>query len=224
VTGLRAAPSVSVAVALAVLVPGVARADTAEQIRAEIQSALPDELSAVEVRVPSSLAGAAAEQVVVDWQRPARPGWLTLRVRIGDRSGWVRARVAAVVPAVVAVRDLAAGHVIAEADVRVEMRPAAAGANAAIGGLEGAVGRALRQPVAAGATLPSGALERAAPLPRGHEVTALVRRGRLSISAAAVLERSAAIGQVTTARLRATGRVVRGRLIDSETILIEVSQ
>jgi hypothetical protein len=38
-----------------------------------------------------------------------------------------------------------------------------------------------------------------------------------------VLERAAAVGEPTSVRLRATGRVVRGRLIDSQTVLVEVS-
>jgi len=222
------------ALALAPVGSGAARADTAaaaradvgERIRIEVQAGLPAELSAIEVRLPAGLAGASANPatpIAIDWSRAARPGWLTLRVTVGTRSGWVRARIAALSPSVVAVRDLPAGHVVGEEDVRVEMRPVAAHGGAAIAGLEGAVGRALRQPVSAGGVLLSGALERAAPFPRGQPVTALIRRGRLTISAAGVLERSAPIGQETTVRLRATGRVVRGRLIDSHTVLIEVS-
>ncbi len=214
--------SVSVCLALAAAAPGLARAGTEERIRAEIDGALPADLRAVELRVPASLARAGSGAVSVDWRRPARPGWITLRVRAGERTGWVRARLAAVQPTVVAARDLPAGHAVGEADVRVEPRPAAAGA-APIAGIEAVVGRALRQPVAAGAPVPAGALERAAPLPRGHQVTALVRRGNLAIAAAGVLERAAPIGQPTSVRLHATGRVVRGRLIDSHTVLVEVS-
>jgi flagella basal body P-ring formation protein FlgA len=202
---------------------GTALADVEDRIRGEIDAALPADLRAVEVRVPASLARAGSGAVAVDWSRPARPGWITLRVRAGDRSGWVRARLAAVLPTVVAARDLPAGHALGEADVRIELRPAAAGAPPAIAGLEGVLGRALRQPIAAGAPVPAAALERSAPLPRGHQVTALVRRGRLAINAAGVLERAAAVGQPTSVRLRATGRVVRGRLIDSQTVLVEVS-
>jgi flagella basal body P-ring formation protein FlgA len=106
--------------------------------------------------------------------------------------------------------------------VRVELRPAAPGA-ATAAAVEEVVGRALRRPVAAGAPLPAAALERAAPFPRGHLVTALVRRGRLTISAAGALERPAPVGQPTAVRLRATGRVVRGRLVDPSTVLVEVS-
>ncbi|HWM88609.1 MAG TPA: flagellar basal body P-ring formation chaperone FlgA [Kofleriaceae bacterium] len=210
------------ALALALAVPAAARADTSDRIRAEIDSALPAELRAVEIRVPKALSSAGSDSIQVDWSRPARPGWLSLRVRAGDRSGWVRARLAAVAATVVAARDLPAGHRIGEADVRVEMRPIAPGSQP-IAGIEGVVGRALRQPAAAGAPLAQSALDRAAPMPRGHQVTALVRRGRLSISAAGVLERAAPIGQDTTVRLRATGRVVRGRLVDSRTVLLEVS-
>jgi flagella basal body P-ring formation protein FlgA len=187
---------------------------------------LPPELHAAEVRVPSSIERGPGGDVEVTWRRAARPGWLTLRVRVGDRAGWVRARLAAVLPAVVAARDLAAGHSIVEEDVRVEMRPAPARASksgAVMSGVEGVVGRVLRQPVAAGAPVPPGSLERSAPLPRGHQVTAQVRRGRLSISAAGVLERPASIGGPTLVRLRSSGHVVRGRLIDSHTVLIEVS-
>lgn len=211
-----------VCLALAAAAPGVARAGAEEQIRAEIDGALPASLRAVEVRVPAQLARAGAGAFSVDWRRPARPGWITLRVRAGDRTGWVRARLAAVQPTVVAARDLPAGHAVGEADVRVELRPVAAGA-APIAGIEGVIGRALRQPVAAGAPVPAGALERAAPLPRGHQVTAIVRRGNLAVAAAGVLERAAPIGGPTSVRLHATGRVVRGRLVDPQTVLVEVS-
>jgi len=223
---MRPATSLCLAACLALAAaaaPGLALAGAEDQIRAEIDAALPADLRAVEVRVPASLARAGAGAVAVDWSRPARPGWITLRVRAGERSGWVRARLAAVLPTVVAARDLPAGHAIGEADVRVELRPAAAGGPPAIAGLEGVLGRALRQPLAAGAAVPATALERSAPLPRGHRVTALVRRGRLAITATGVLERPAPVGQPTSVRLRATGRVVRGRLIDSHTVLVEVS-
>jgi len=206
--------------AAALLAPGVARADATARIRAEIEAALPGDLRAVEVRVPSSLAGAGGA-IAIDWSRPARPGWITLRVRAGERSGWVRTRLAALAATVVAARDLPAGHSMAEADVRVELRAASAGP--VLAGVESVIGRALRQPVAAGAPIPAAALERAAPLPRGHQVNALVRRGRLSISAAGLLERPAPVGQTTTVRLRATGRIVHGRLVDSNTVIVEVS-
>jgi flagella basal body P-ring formation protein FlgA len=204
-----------------VLAPRPARADVSEQIRAEIDAALPVELRTIDVRVPASLARARGA-IAIDWRRPARPGWTTLRVEVGSHSGWVRARLATLAPTLVAARDLPAGHSLAEADVRIELR-AATGANPGVDSIEGAVGRALRRPVSAGAAIPPAALERAAPLPRGHMVTALIRRGSLSVSAAGVLERAAPIGQATSVRLRATGRVVRGRLLDSHTVLIEVS-
>lgn len=210
---------VAALIAIALAAPSVARAGAADEIRAEIQAALPAELHAVEVRVPSALERAAGD-VEVSWRRAARPGWLTLRVRVGDRSGWVRAHIARLVPSVVAARDLPAGHRIADADVRVEMRPAGRGET--IAGVDGVVGRALRQPVAAGAALAAGSLERGAPLPRGHQVTARVERGRLSITASGVLERPAPIGGATQVRLR-NGHVVRGRLVDSNTVLIEGS-
>lgn len=213
----------ALALAGTALAPASARADATDRIRTEIEAGLPDGLSAVEVVVPPRLASAGDGEITVDWRRPARPGWLTLRVRAGRSEGWVRARLAALASVVVAARDLPAGHTIGEDDVRVELRPAPA-ANAAMAGVEGVVGRALRRPVAAGAPVPAAALERAAPLPRGQDVTAVVRRGRLSITAAGVLERPAPVGQATTVRLRATGRVVRGRLIDSHTVLIEVNQ
>jgi flagella basal body P-ring formation protein FlgA len=221
-----ASTSLGLALALslagAALAPAVARADVADQIRAEIDAGLPPDLRVVEVRVPMSLAGAGTDAITIDWRRGARPGWMTLRVRAGQRSGWVRARLAALAPTVVATRDLPVGLTIGQADVRIELVPVV-GASSAVAGVEGVIGRALRQPVAAGAPVPAGALEQSAPLPRGHEVTALIRRGNLSISAAGTLERPAAIGQATSVRLRATGRVVRGRLIDSHSVLIEVS-
>jgi flagella basal body P-ring formation protein FlgA len=218
---MRSALALVLAVAAAAA-GGSARAenDPSARIQAEIQAALPAELTVVDVRVPRALAGADGP-IQVDWRRPARAGWLTLRVRIGDRSGWVRARAAAVTPVVVAARDLPVGAVIGEADVRIEMRPA--GSAATIAGLEGVVGRAVRQPIASGAPLSPAALDRAAPLARGTPVTALVRRGRLAVTAAGTLERPAPIGQPTSVRLRSTGRVVRGRLIDSKTVLVEVS-
>jgi flagella basal body P-ring formation protein FlgA len=219
---IRLSACLSVALALAAAAPGVARAGIEEEIRAEIDGALPASLRAVEVRVPAHLARAGSGAVSIDWRRPARPGWITLRVRAGQRDGWVRARLASVQPTVVAARDLPAGHTVGDADVRIEQRPVAAGSDP-IAGLEGVVGRALRQPVGAGAPFAAAALERAAPLPRGHQVTALVRRGNLAIAAGGVLERAAPIGHATSVRLHATGRVVRGRLIDSQTVLVEVS-
>jgi flagella basal body P-ring formation protein FlgA len=204
------------------LAPRPARADVSDQIRAEIDAALPAQLRAVDLRVPASLASARSGAIAIDWRRPARPGWTTLRVQVGERSGWVRARLAALTATLIAVRDLPAGHTLDAADVRIEQR-AAFTANPSIDSIEGAIGRALRRPVAAGAAIPPAALERAAPLPRGHMVTAHIRRGSLSVSAAGVLERAAPIGSATSVRLRATGRVVRGRLVDAQTVVIEVS-
>lgn len=211
--------------ALALGAPGAALAGSSDRIQGEIQAALPAELGVVELRVPRPLEHIGGAPIHIDWRRPARPGWLTLKITAGARSGWVRARIAEITPVVVAIRALPAGHVIGPDDVAIEtraidrrgLRPSALVA------LEAAIGRTVRVAVGAGAAVPPGSLERAAPLPRGHIVKAVVRRGGLTIATAGALERPAPIGEATSVRLRSTGRVVPGRLIDSHTVLLEVT-
>jgi flagella basal body P-ring formation protein FlgA len=199
----------------------VALAGPGDRIQGEIQSALPAELSVVELRVPRPLEHIGDAPIQIDWRRPARTGWLTLRVTAGAKSGWVRARLAQVIPVVIATRALPPGHVIGPDDVAVEAR-AVDRRGAALLGVEAAIGRTVRVAVGAGAAVPPGALERSAPLPRGHLVKAVVKRGGLTISTAGALERPASIGAATSVRLRSTGRVVQGRLIDSATVLLEM--
>ena len=211
--------------ALALGAPAVALAGSSDRIQGEIQSALPAELGVVELRVPRPLEHIGDAPIQIDWRRPARTGWLTLRITAGAKSGWVRARIAQVTPVVIATRALPAGHVIGPDDVALEARAIdRPGPRAALLGVEAAIGRTVRVAVGAGAAVPPGSLERSAPLPRGHLVKALVRRGGLTISTAGALERPASIGAATTVRLRSTGRVVAGRLIDSHTVVLEVTQ
>ena len=209
--------------ALALGAPAAALAGSSDRIQGEIQSALPAELSVVELRVPRPLEHIGDAPIQIDWRRPARTGWLTLRVTAGAKNGWVRARIAQVTPVVIATRALPPGHVIGPGDVAVEARaverPGARGG--ALVGVEAAIGRTVRVAVGAGAAVPAGALERSAPLPRGHQVKAVIRRSGLTISTAGAMERPAAIGEATSVRLRSTGKVVPGRLIDSDTVLLE---
>jgi len=59
------------------------------------------------------------------------------------------------------------------------------------------------------------------PLPRGTAVVALSRAGAVTISTPARLERSAPIGGRAEARVTATGRLVRGTLLDGPALSIE---
>lgn len=195
------------------------------QVAAAAARQLPAGLALTDVRVPRALAGAAdAADVVVTFVTAPRAGRASVKVALRDaaghtRAGWATLVVARVRTVLVAARALPAGATLAAGDVITADRPDGGPA-----GLELApdalIGATLTDALAAGAALPAGAVTLPAPVARGAAVRVIVRRGAIAITARGTLERSARPGERVATRVAATDRVVEGRLVGADTVVV----
>lgn len=126
---------------------------------------------------------------------------------------WVKVDVRARRPAVVAVRDLQAGSLIAADSVRPEtrvdpLRPD----SAAVQSVSDAIGRLLLAPVKSGAEVPVRALAEAPLVTTGQTVPVEVRSGRATLRFDAIVQNSARGGDYTSLRNPANGKTFRARI------------
>jgi flagella basal body P-ring formation protein FlgA len=136
------------------------------------------------------------------------------------KTGWAMVQLEAMRPVLVARRPLASGDSLGGGAVAVELRAvdAASACDLPVTALEGAH---IRASVDAGGLVACGVIERAAPVGRGTPVRVVVKRGKVQIVAQATLETSARPGESAQARLEGSQRLVRGRLADAGTLVME---
>jgi flagella basal body P-ring formation protein FlgA len=193
------------------------------EVAVAVIRALPTGLALTDVSAPSSLAKRRGK-VQVAWKSAPRAGRVSVLVTVGEGAqsarGWVALELTEVRRVLVARRALSAGTRLGENDVRVEDRPAAAGAALE---LEPAavVGASLSVDVPAGGALPAAKVSLPPPLARGTAVRVLVRRGAVTVAGRGVLERSARVGERAGARVEPSQRVLDGRLVDDHTLVVE---
>jgi flagella basal body P-ring formation protein FlgA len=136
------------------------------------------------------------------------------------KTGWATVQLEALRPVLVARRQLAAGDVLDAEALAIEQRPvdAASACDLPASALAGAH---IRASVTSGQLVACAAIERAAPVARGSQIRVIVRRGSVQIVSNATLETSARPGEAAQARLEGSQRLVRGRLTDASTLLME---
>ena len=124
----------------------------------------------------------------------------------------------------VASRALVVGAALDAGAIEVAERPVTPGEGISEppGGIGGALaGASAGRALAPGQILHEVDVRRPALVPRGAPVRVVVRRGAVTVTAAATLERAARPSERTTARLTELGRVVAGRLVNGTTLLEE---
>ncbi len=221
---------VATAAAVVALFGGRAHATPAEaargveaEVAAQVRAGLPAGLAIVDVDVPAALVAARGD-VTVELRGGLRAGRVSFRVAVTHgkkvRQGWARIELGQLRPVLVARQDLAVGDRLDGGQVTREQRPVAA-AQACDLPASALVGARARRAVAAGDLVACQTIERPAPVARGTAIRVVVRRGAVSVAAPGTLEQSARPGELTQARLTNGQRLVRGRLVDGNTFVME---
>lgn len=208
----------------ALMAPSTARAnDGLTRLMDEVRRDLGPELALVSVRPHRPIPGDARE-VSIQWNGQVRAGAQSVAVTIIGRDGaatktWAEVRLTRRALALVAARPLRAGEVAEPGAIVREWTTAPNGAALEVDPAEVAGAKVLRD-LARGEALGPKDVELAPPLARGAKLRVIVELGAVRVTSEGVLERGARAGQEAIARLAATNRVVRGTLVDRETLVV----
>jgi flagella basal body P-ring formation protein FlgA len=207
--------------------PALAAGRTLSEVEQRVAASLPRDLVLVDLFVPGWPRRSPTGNVQIDWPAPPRAGEMTVKLSVLERvsvrwRGWARLKLARVARVLVARRSLAAGEVLARADLASVLRPVGADRQLTMPP-EGLIGALVARPVLEGHALLREDVSLPPALARGSNVTLLVERGGVSVTTPGVLERPARLGEETQVRAPVLGRVVRGRLLGPDTVVVERS-
>ena len=224
---LTLALSLAVPVALGAVAhatPVAAARGMEAEVAARVAAGVPAGLAIIDVTVPAGLAGTRGD-VAVELRGGLRAGRTSVKVTVtragrSVKTGWASVQLESLRPVLVARRPLASGDRLDANAVAIEQRPvdAASACDLPASALAGAH---VRASVATGGLIACASIERAAPVARGSAIRVLVKRGNVQVMASATLETSARPGEVAQARLEGSQRLVRGRMTDAGTLLME---
>lgn len=196
------------------------------RVEAAIRAGLPRDLALGEVVLPAAMkALALPADVTVRWRHAPRDGRNVVALEVetpdGRRTYYARARFDPVSRVSVARRDLAAGETLDETGWTDAVLPMPAGGERPARGL--GRGTRLLRAVKRGEVILEGVIAPELPVARGSRVLIVARAGAASVAVEGTLERTSRPGQLTLARI-ASGRTVRGRLVDRGTLYVEEGQ
>lgn len=207
--------------ALIVLAPAIARADATAEATRLVSASLPAGLAVVSVDVPETVAAAhaAGGAMALSWRRAPRAGTFSIQAVVTgkDRAqtrGWLRIKLAELRAVVVAARPLAAGATIGAGDLALEPRPVGRDAGWEIEP-HTLIGASVLADAPAGAVVDGTIVSEPAPVARGTQLKVFVRRGRVRVSTAGVLEAPARPGEIGRVRIGGGRKVARARLVDA---------
>ena len=194
-------------------------------VATRVRGALPTELVLVALHAPMNWKLADSDALAVEWRTPPHTGNVTVQLKLDSadgshRIGWATVQLRGLRPVLVTKRPLVKGESLQAEDLGLEPRPVADGEGVAV---EPTVlaGAPLLRDVPAGAVIGSADIVMPAPVARGAELTVLVKHGPLTISTRGTVERSARPGEKSAARVDDGHRIVYGRLLDADTLLVE---
>ena len=193
----------------------------AERVRAT----LPPELALVSTHAPMGWTFAPRDALSVEWKSPPRAGFVSVQISVryaddSTRTGWAQVELRGMRRVLVTRRPLVQGGTLMSEDLALELRPVAPNQGFAMSPdvLNGA--RILRD-VPADEAITAADVVAPAPIGRGHEISVVIAHGRLRVEARGVLERDARPGEPASAKLSDGSRIVTGRLVDSNTLVVE---
>jgi flagella basal body P-ring formation protein FlgA len=212
----------------ATILSTVAGATEQKGVRAAIETAaarvMPADLAVTNVTVPPSLPWPRGAVASVEWRSAPRAGKMSVRVAVYQKEkivgqGWVQLDIAPMRDVIVAKRPIRAGDPVADGDIAVERRPST---EAGAWEVEPAVlvGSPATRDIRAGEIITKLIVAGPPPIARGSGVDVVAKRGGVIISTRGTLERSARPGEATAART-ASGLLVKGRLTDAHTLVVE---
>ncbi|MCC7381329.1 MAG: flagella basal body P-ring formation protein FlgA [Deltaproteobacteria bacterium] len=206
--------------------PRTAPRSVEARVEGAIRAELPRDLALGELILPAAMtAREDLADVTVRWRHAPRDGRNVVALEAetpqGRRTFYARARLDPISRVSLATRDLAAGEALDETAWIEALLPLPAGGARPAQGL--GRGTRLLRAVKRGEMLSEGAVAPEIPVARGSRVWVVSRAGAASVGVEGTLERAARTGQPTLARI-ASGRTVRGRLVDRGTLYVEEGQ
>lgn len=205
-----------------------AAAAPAKGVEAAIESAaarvMPVDLAVTNVTIQSSLPWPRGAVASVEWRTAPRAGRVSVRVAVYQKEkivgqGWAQLEIAAVRAVIVAKRAIRAGDPVSQGDIALERRPSSENGAWEV---DPAVlfGSPAMRDIRAGEIVTKLSVSGPPPIARGTGVDVVVRRGGVVVSTRGTLERAARPGEASSARTSA-GLLVKGRLTDGHTLLVE---
>ncbi len=193
-------------------------------IEAAAARVMPADLAVTHVTVPPSLPWPKGAVASVEWRSAPRAGKMSVRVAVYSREkivgqGWAQLDIAPVRDVIVAKRAIRAGDPLAAGDIALERRPSADGGAWEVDP-QVLVGSPAMRDIGAGEVLTKIVVAGPPPIARGSGVDVVAKRGGVVVSTRGTLERAARPGEATAART-ASGLLVKGRLTDAHTLLVE---
>jgi flagella basal body P-ring formation protein FlgA len=191
-----------------------------DAIAEKLQPFLPVNLGVAQVHVPASLAHASPAGLVIEPPAQLRPGRPSVKVTIKHTTFYVPVTLAAMTDVAVVSHAVAAGSVLAAADITIEHR-ALEGAPAPAAQ---AIGATMLRDLPAGTPLGAHDITLPPPTPRGTRVNVDIAHGALHIKGAGVLELAARIGEPATVRLAFNQTTVKGTLVAPGLVVVGDSE
>jgi flagellar basal body P-ring formation protein FlgA len=188
-------------------------------IRDQLAPLLPAGLGVAQLHIPASLP-ADVDAVSLELPAELRAGRPSLKVTARKRNksftAYVPASLSALVDVAITTHALAAGSVVAEADITIESRALDVPAAPAVA----IVGATLVHELAAGMAIGSHDVVLPPPLARGTQVTVEVRHGSVHVHGTGTLELAARPGQPATVLLGFNRTALHGVLVAPSTVIV----
>lgn len=195
-----------------------------DAMREQMLPSLPPNTDIAKVHLPANLARleVASSEVVVELPRQLGIGRKSVKVTVrGQRPVFVPVVIGELADVAIAERSLPIGHVITDADVRIETR-GIDGKNHANNNV--VIGSKVAKAIKAGALVGEKDITLPPPLARGTRVAIVMQRGAVRVRGEGTLELVARPGETATVRLAHNtplrGKVVRGTLVAPATVVL----
>jgi flagella basal body P-ring formation protein FlgA len=189
-------------------------------VEAQLERALPPHLALVEVEIPKHLPKNV--ELLATFRSEPKPGRSLITLLAVDAQGnktktWANVKLALRTTVWIAKHDLAEGTVISIANAEPKMVLA----EKEVPQLQ--LGNPLLRARQSGETIGAEDVLLPPPLPRGTQLTIIAKIGAVEVSTSGTLERPARPGEIAVARISTVHRLIRGRLADRETLMVEGS-
>lgn len=194
-----------------------------DRIAAQVRASLPHDLILDEVHLPRGFTIPKGGTLSVTWRKEPAAGaaFVLATVTQGrkvSRRAFVRVELVPIREVLVTQRPLTKGDVLRAGDLSFEPRIGQIGVDLEP---EALLGSPVLADMAAGDTVTPETIGLPPPVSRGSSIQVVAHYGKVRVVAQARLEQTARPGERTSARVVATRSVVRGRLVDPHTLVID---
>jgi flagella basal body P-ring formation protein FlgA len=193
-----------------------------DAMREQMLPSLPANTDIAKVYLPATLAKLDVDSSDVSIELPRQLGIGRKSVKVtvrGQRTVFVPVLIGELADVAIAEHSLAVGSVIGPDDVRIETR--AVDKAYAKGGV--VIGSRVAKAVKTGAFVGDKDITLPPPLPRGTQVSVVMKRGAVRVHGEGTLELVARPGEIATVRLAHNKSIVRGTLVAPATVVLQIA-